>query len=381
LRCSDLPCSRFLLVNFCTLGWFDGGFGGDRRQRIGLLRPTMLEKKFLEQNRIDRLFENHTLESFKTASFNNMIFVIVEGRHQYNGKIGRFLLYRLIQFIAVHIRHNDVAQDGIKNLPAQPLHGENPRCRSLNVTSFLFQKIFERLTDPCIVIDHQNSQAAQRITSIRLRALRAIFCALYMKIRHHPTIEVFPGTVFSLVGHLPDATRNVLDLFYLRGDALEPFGFNDIVLVRRDPSHIFLQHLDLVDEYFQRIVDFVRQSVGKFTERGELVSSPELAYIFGKPDGAGFVARVVVDYRGRDRDRDPLSFLGFKSGFKITYPAFTFGLIGPHRCHHLARFVETGINLQDFLPQDLFRRKTKILSGTVVVEYNGSSLIDRDDDV
>src|SRR5262249_37903879 len=335
----------------------------------------------IKDNRIDGLFENHSLESLKTAFFDNMIFVIVKSRHQYDGKIGRFLLYRLIQLVAVHIRHDYIAQDSIKLLPAQPLHSENPGWSSLNVTSLFFQKIFEGLTDPCIVIDHQNSQAAQRITSIRLRALRAFFCALYMKIRHHPTIEVFPGTVFSLVGHLSDSTRNVLDSLYLRGNALEPFCFNDVVLVRRDPANIFLQHLDLVDEYFQRIVDFVRQSDGKFTERGELVPSSKLAYVFGEPDGAGLVAHTVVDYRCRDRDRDPLSFLGFESGFKITYPALTFGFIRAHRCHHLARFVETGINLQDFLPQDLFRRKTKILSGTVVVEYNGSLLIDRDDDV
>src|SRR5262245_55615372 len=135
----------------------------------------MLEKKFLEQNRIDRLFENHTLESFKTASFDNMIFVIVKSRHQYDGKIGRFLLYRLIQLVAVHIRHDYIAQDGIKLLPAQPLHSENPGCSSLDITSLFLQKILEGLTDPRIVIDHQNSQAAQRITSILLRALGAFF--------------------------------------------------------------------------------------------------------------------------------------------------------------------------------------------------------------
>src|SRR5262245_20116001 len=163
------------LIEFGTLGWFDDVFGENRWLKIGLLRSTLLEQKFLKENGIDRLFEDHTLESFKTASFDNMIFVIVKGRHQYNGKTGRFLLYRLIQLVAVHIRHNDVAQDGIKILPAQPLDGENPRCRSLNVTSFLFQKIFEGLTDPCIVIDHQNSQAAQLITSIRLQALRTFF--------------------------------------------------------------------------------------------------------------------------------------------------------------------------------------------------------------
>src|SRR5262249_40242418 len=153
---------------------------GNRWLRIGLLRSTLLEQKFLKDNRIDRLFEDHTLESFKTASLDNMIFVIVKGRHQYDGKTGRFLLYRLIQLVAVHIRHDYIAQDGIKLLSAQTLHSENPGWSSLNVTSLFFQKIFEGLTDPCIVIDHQNSQAAQRITSIRLRALRAFFCALYM---------------------------------------------------------------------------------------------------------------------------------------------------------------------------------------------------------
>src|SRR5262245_28373144 len=125
----------------------------------------------------------------------------------------------------------------------------------------------------------------------------------------------------------------------------------------------------------------MRQTDSKFAERGELIASSELTYIFGEPDGAGLVAAIVVDYRCRDRDRDPLSLLGFKNGFKITYPAFTFGFIGPHRCHHFARFVETGINLQDLFSQDLFRGKTKILPGTVIVEYNGPLLIDGDDDV
>src|SRR5262245_13050120 len=202
-----------------------------------------------------------------------------------------------------------------------------------------------------------------------------------MKIRHHSAVEVFLGTVFSFVSHLPDAAGDVLDLLYLRGNALEPFCFNDVVLVRRNSSNVFLEHLDLVNQYFQGIVDFMRQTDGKFAERGELIASPELTNIFGEPDGAGLFSAIVVDYRCRDRDRDRLSLLGFKNGFKITYPAFTFGFIGPHRCHYLACFVETGINLQDFLSQDLFRRKTKILSGTVVVEYNGSLLIDRDDDV
>src|SRR5262245_21043030 len=239
------------LINFWILGWLAHVFGGNRRLRIGLFRATLLEQKFLEDNGIDRLFENHTLESFKTASFDNMIFIIVKGRHQYDGKIGRLLLYRLIQLVAIHIRHNYVAQDGIKLLSAQPLDGKNSRWSSLNVTSLFFQKILEGLTDACIVIDHQNSQAAQRITSIRLRALRAFFCAFHVEISHHSTIEVFLGTVFSLVGHLSDATRNVLDLLYLRSNALEPFCFNDVVLVRRDPSNVFLQHRDLVDEYFQ----------------------------------------------------------------------------------------------------------------------------------
>src|SRR5262249_60480730 len=84
------------LIEFGILGWFDDVFGGNRWLSIGLLRSTLPEQKFLKENGIDRLFEDHPLESFKTASFNNMIFVIVEGRHQYNGKIGRFLLYRLI---------------------------------------------------------------------------------------------------------------------------------------------------------------------------------------------------------------------------------------------------------------------------------------------
>ena len=65
------------------------------------------------------------------------------------------------------------------------------------------------------------------------------------------------GPVFPFLGHLSDPEGDLLDLPELLLDRFEPLGFHDIVLVRRNPTDVLLEQVQMVHEDLKGIVDFV----------------------------------------------------------------------------------------------------------------------------
>src|ERR1051326_1638598 len=86
----------------------------DERQSKGLRRTERIAHRAVG---VDWLFEDDALEAFEAAAFDDMVFVVIEGGHQDHRQRRPFLLYRLVECVAVHVGHDHVAQDEVEGLP------------------------------------------------------------------------------------------------------------------------------------------------------------------------------------------------------------------------------------------------------------------------
>ena len=95
------------------------------------------------------------------------------------------------------------------------------------------------------------------------------------QVGHHLAVEIFLGAVLAFLGHLTDTAGDVLNFIHLRGDRIKPVRLDDEILVARRRVDELSQHLGLVDQNFEGIIDFMRQADGDFGQRDQLVAPPD----------------------------------------------------------------------------------------------------------
>ena len=119
----------------------------------------MLQNQFFEHRGVHRLFKNDRLQTFETAALDDVIFIVVESRHENDGQARAILPNRLVKLIAVHVGHDDIAQHEVEFLLLEIAERMDAGGRGLNAAMLLFQEVLKRLADTGIVIDDQDSDA------------------------------------------------------------------------------------------------------------------------------------------------------------------------------------------------------------------------------
>src|ERR1043166_3047471 len=88
----------------------------------GFFFAALLEDHFFQAVGVDGLFEDDALEAFEAAAFDDVVLVVIERDHQDHRQRRPFLLYRLVERVAVHVGHDPVAQDEVEGLRLDQLH-------------------------------------------------------------------------------------------------------------------------------------------------------------------------------------------------------------------------------------------------------------------
>src|SRR5262249_44001909 len=161
---------------------------------------------------------------------------------------------------------------------------------------------------------------------------------------------------------------------------IEPLVFDhqlDIGQMTFDASR---EQVEVVGDGFERVVDFVREADCDLARGRELLAMAHHADIARETDATRGPAVLLVDDRPGDRDRYQFVILAAQHGLEVRDAPGVLARLA-HRLHHAARLLERRIDGGDFLPDDLLRGITQILSRAVIVENYGAIAVNRDDDI